>query len=129
LEEEMLKGLEARLQLAKDAPPRSASNLPRLKERIANKLSSRLGWQPRCKPTVLPSGRMLLPLYSDTYSVGLMAISDDEGKTWYAGKPLAGFGSIQPSALRRQDGTLVPYMRENAPLRPSRVPRSKDPGI
>jgi predicted neuraminidase len=128
-EEEMLKGLESRLQLAKDTPPRSASNLARLKERIGNKLSSRLGWQPRCKPTVLPSGRLLLPLYSDTYSVSLMAISDDDGKTWYASKPLAGFGNIQPAVLRRHEGTLVAYMRENGPLRRIRIAESRDDGI
>ena len=28
---------------------------------IGDKLASRLGWQTRCKPTVLPSGRILLP--------------------------------------------------------------------
>jgi predicted neuraminidase len=128
-QEEMLKGLAARLKLVKDSPPRSAANLARLKERIGNKLSSRLGWQPRCKPTVLPKGRILLPLYSDTYSVSLMAISDDDGKTWYASKPLAGFGNIQPAVLRRKDGTLVAYMRENGPLKRIRVAESRDDGI
>jgi predicted neuraminidase len=128
-EEEMLKGLDHRLSAFKDVPPRSAENLTRLKERIADKLSSRLGWQPRCKPTVLPTGRILLPLYSDTYSVSVMAISDDEGKTWYASKPLAGFGSIQPAVLRRNDGTLVAYMRENGPIRKVRIAESKDDGI
>ena len=48
---------------------------------------------------------MLLPLYSDTYSAGLMAISDDEGKTWTASKPLAAFGGIQPAVVQREDGT------------------------
>jgi predicted neuraminidase len=128
-EEEMLKGLDERLKAFKDLPPRSAENLPRLKERIADKLSSRLGWQPRCKPTVLPRGRILLPLYSDTYSVSVMAISDDDGKTWYAGKPLAGFGNIQPAVLRRNDGTLVAYMRENGPIKKVRVAESKDDGV
>jgi predicted neuraminidase len=128
-EEEMLKGLEARQKMFPDTPLRSASNPDKLRERIGNKLSSRLGWQPRCKPTVLPSGRILLPLYSDTYSVSLMAISDDEGKTWYAGKPLAGFGNIQPAVLRRKDGTLVAYMRENGPIKRIRFAESKDDGI
>jgi hypothetical protein len=87
--------------------------LPRLltdelvKKRASDKLLSRLGWQPRCKPTVLRSGRILLPLYSDTYSAGLMAISDDGGKTWTASRPLAGFVSIQPAVLERKDGSLV----------------------
>jgi hypothetical protein len=42
-----------------------------------------------------------------------MAISDDDGKTWYASKPLIGFGNIQPAVLRRDDGVLVAYMRED----------------
>ena len=45
---------------------------------LGEKLNQRLGWQPRCKPTILSSGRILLPLYSDTYSFSLMAISDDD---------------------------------------------------
>jgi predicted neuraminidase len=126
--EEMLKGLEERLKLFKDTPP-SVERVQKLKNLIEDKLSSRLGWQTRCKPLVLPTGRILLPLYSDTYSVSLMAISDDEGKTWYASKPLAGYGNIQPALLRRKDGTIVAYMRENGPLRKVRVAESKDDGI
>jgi predicted neuraminidase len=125
----MLKGLEDRLQRFKDARPKGAEDLDALKERIADKLSSRLGWQPRCKPTVLPSGRILLPLYSDTYSVSIMAISDDLGKTWTASRPLAGYGNIQPSVLHRKDGTLVAYMRENGPLHKIRIAESKDDGM
>ncbi len=100
-----------------------------LKERLQNKLLQRLGWQPRCKPTVLPSGRILLPLYTDTYSFSLMAISDDDGATWYASKPLMGFGSIQPAVLRKDDGTLVAYMRENGPVNKIRVCESSDDGV
>src|SRR6185369_10843305 len=70
-----------------------------------------------------------LPLYSATYSAGLMAISDDGGKTWTASRPLAGFGSIQQSVLEKADGTLVAYMRENGPLKKVRVSESKDRGL
>ncbi|MCS6865120.1 MAG: sulfatase-like hydrolase/transferase [Gemmataceae bacterium] len=100
-----------------------------VKKRVADKLLSRLGWQPRCKPTVLASGRILLPLYSDTYSAGIMAISDDGGKTWTASEPLAGFGSIQPAVLERRDGTVVAYMRENGVFKKIRVAESKDGGM
>ncbi len=100
----------------------------RLREKLGDKLYQRLGWQPRCKPTVLPSGRILLPLYSDTFSISLMAISDDEGKTWTASEPLIGFGNIQPAVLRRNDGTLVAYMRENGGRQRIRVAESKDDG-
>lgn len=96
--------------------------------KLGDKLYQRLGWQPRCKPTVLPSGRILLPLYSDTFSISIMAISDDEGQTWRASEPLLGFGAIQPAVLRRNDGTLVAYMRENGPLNKIRVCESADEG-
>ena len=99
------------------------------KSRLTDKLYQRMGWQPRCKPTVLPSGRILLPLYTDTYSVSIMAISDDEGVTWFASKPLLGFGAIQPAVLRRDDGTLVAYMRENGYTGHVRVCESADEGM
>lgn len=131
-EERMLSALDARLK-SPDARLPEEANIPervaKFKNLIRDKLSSRLGWQPRCKPTVLPSGRILLPLYSDTYSVGIMAISDDQGQTWYASQPLAGFGSIQPTVLRRNDGTLVAYMRESGPYKCIRVAESRDDGV
>ncbi|MFL5342394.1 MAG: exo-alpha-sialidase [Gemmataceae bacterium] len=122
-----LKLLDERLAGSKVAI--SETRLDKLKERLGDKLYQRLGWQPRCKPTVLPGGRILLPLYSDTFSISILAISDDGGETWYAGKPLIGFGNIQPSVLRRNDGTLVAYMRENGPLKKVRVAESKDDGV
>ena len=108
---------------------RMESELAALRKKVANKLFQRLGWQPRCKPTVLPSGRMLLPLYTDTFSISIMAISDDDGETWFAGEPLIGFGNIQPAVLRRGDGSLVAYMRENGPRDRIRVAESKDDGV
>jgi predicted neuraminidase len=100
-----------------------------LKRRITDKLSQRLGWQPRCKPTLLRSGRILLPLYSDTYSVSIMAISDDAGQTWFASRPLAGYGNIQPAVLQKNDGSLIAYMRENGPLDRIRLAESHDEGV
>jgi predicted neuraminidase len=105
------------------------AEISQLKERLSDRLYQRLGWQPRCKPTVLPSGRILLPLYSDTYSISIMAISDDDGNTWYASKPLLGFGNIQPAVLRRDDGTLIAYMRENGVSGRVRVSESTDDGL
>jgi predicted neuraminidase len=131
-EEQMLKALDARIKTPGTRLPEEADTpekIERFKNLIRDKLAGRLGWQPRCKPTVLPTGRILLPLYSDTYAVGIMAISDDKGRTWYASGPLAGFGSIQPAVLRRNDGTLVAYMREDGPIERIRVAESRDDGI
>ena len=108
---------------------RQRAEIDGLRAKLGDKLSQRLGWQPRCKPTILPSGRMLLPLYSDTFSISIMAITDDGGRTWQASKPLLGFGNIQPSVLRRDDGTLVAYMRENGWRNRVRVCESKDDGL
>ena len=126
-ERQMTEALEARMK--DSTTPVRPERLERLQKQISDKLTSRLGWQVRCKPTVLPSGRILLPLYSDTYSAGLMAVSDDQGHSWYASEPLAGFGSIQPTVLRRNDGTLVAYMRENGRLKKIRISESRDDGL
>lgn len=118
--------------LAKPPIPLSEKQLSVItdaKVKLSQKLYQRLGWQPRCKPTVLPSGRMLLPLYTDTFSISIMAISDDGGCTWFASKPLLGFGAIQPAVLRRDNGTLVAYMRENGYTGRIRVAESTDEGI
>lgn len=125
--EEMERALQERLN--KSPMPPEMSRVTELRGRIADKLSQRLGWQPRCKPTVLRSGRILLPLYSDTYSVSIMALSDDHGETWFASRPLAGYGNIQPAVLEKQNGALVAYMRENGPLDHIRVSESTDHGM
>lgn len=121
LEEELLP-YRAQITAEREA------KLDELRERLGDKLFQRLGWQPRCKPTQLPSGRILLPLYTDTYSISIMAITDDHGLTWRASKPLLGFGNIQPTVLRRNDGTLVAYMRENGLSGKIRMAESKDEG-
>ena len=58
-----------------------------------------------------------------------MALSDDGGETWFASEPLIGFGNIQPTVLRRDDGTLVAYMRENGLRDRIRVSESTDDGM
>jgi predicted neuraminidase len=115
--------------LPSDLTDRQKREVSEFTERLGDRLYQRLGWQPRCKPTVLPSGRILLPLYSDTYSFSMMAISDDKGASWFASEPLIGFGNIQPVVLRRKDGTLFAFMRENGPRERIRVAESKDDGM
>jgi len=98
--------------------------------RAEDKYFSRMGWFGRTHPLELPSGRILLPLYSDGYSFSLMAITDDRGITWTASEPIITHGGIQPSVVRKNDGTLVAYMRDNGPP-PKRVQiaYSKDDGV
>lgn len=102
---------------------RRAQYLKRLLDRAGDKFFSRLGWMTRTHPRQLPSGRIIVPLYSDGYSFSMMALSDDGGATWMASEPLVGYGAIQPSVVRRRDGTLVAYMRDAGPP-PKRIHRS-----
>lgn len=118
--------------LGKDlnGPPAVAKWAEKMIALSANKYASRMGWFSRTHPLQLPSGRILVPLYSDGYSFGLMAISDDKGVTWKASEPIVGYGNIQPTVVRKNSGELVAYMRDNGPP-PKRVhvSTSKDDGV
>jgi predicted neuraminidase len=111
------------------SPERAQALRRRYAERSKDELYQRLGWMPRVHPTVLPSGRWLLPLYCDTFSISLVAISDDRGSSWTASRPMIGFGNIQPSIVRKNDGTLVAFMRENGPRKRIRLSSSSDDGL
>lgn len=117
--------------LAKDlkGPAPYARRASQLIALSADKYFSRAGWFTRTHPIQLPSGRILVPMYSDGYSFGIMAISDDNGVTWRGSEPIVGHGNIQPSVVRKKSGELVAYMRDNGPP-PKRVliATSKDDG-
>lgn len=100
---------------------------PKIKEFIdyalsasQDKLKSRLGWMTRAHPFVLDGKRLIVPLYSDGFNFSLMAISDDWGATWRTSTPLVGEGNVQPSIIRRRDGSLLTFMRDNG-LPPQRI--------
>jgi predicted neuraminidase len=103
----------------KDAPPERQKAIKayveNLKKSAADKLSRRLGWMTRAHPFVLDGKRLIVPLYSDGFSFSLMAITDDWGKNWTTSTPLVGAGNIQPSIVRKKDGTLFTLMRDNGP--------------
>jgi hypothetical protein len=97
--------------------------------KVADKLNCRLGWMTRVHPYVVDRKRLIVPLYSDGFDFSLMAITDDWGATWTTSTPLIGMANVQPSLVRKRDGTLVAYMRDNGPP-PQRIPvsESKDRG-
>lgn len=111
------------------ANPRSAGLVKQFKERAGQELYQRLGWMPRCHTTNLANGSIVLPLYCDTFSVSIMAITADDGQTWQTSRPLVGLGNIQPSVVQRKDGSLVAMMRENGPKDRIRICESKDNGM
>lgn len=79
-----------------------------------------MGWMTRIPPLLMDGERILLPLYSDGYNLSLVAISEDDGKTWKPSLPIVGRGNVQPSLIRKKDGAIVAYMRDNGDA-PGRV--------
>lgn len=114
----------------KDAQGPLGERARKLIEHADDMYFSRMGWFTRTHPLQLPSGRILAPMYSDGYSFGIMAISDDGGYTWTASEPIVGYGGIQPSVVRKKDGTLVAYLRDNGPPpKRAQISYSKDDGV
>ena len=116
--------------LASAADAQQAEWVKKMIERAEDKYFSRMGWMGRTHPVELPSGRILVPLYSDGYDFSLIAITDDGGATWTTSEPLVSAGGVQPSLVRKRDGAIVAYMRDNGPP-PNLVltSTSKDNGI
>jgi len=71
------------------------------------------GWMSRTHPIILDNGKLLLPLYSDGFNFGLIAISEDKGETWKCSLPIVGRGLNQPSLVVRNDGSIMAYMRDD----------------
>jgi len=103
---------------------RAQAHLSELRTHATEKLYRRLGWMTRAHPFVLDAKRLIVPLYSDGFSFSLMAITDDWGQTWHTSTPLVGAGNIQPSIVRRRDGSLYTLMRDNGPP-PKRLQQSE----
>ena len=106
---------------------RSRAAEPKIKDYIdyalsasQDKLKTRLGWMTRAHPFILDGKRLIVPLYSDGFNFSLMAITDNWGQTWHTSTPLIGEGNVQPSIVRRRDGSLYTMMRDNG-LPPQRI--------
>jgi predicted neuraminidase len=110
--------------LPEDRRQAARDYIARQRKHAADKLFRRLGWMTRAHPLVLDKQRLIVPLYSDGFSFSLMAITDDWGKSWKTSTPLVGFGNIQPSIVRKKDGTLYALMRDNGPA-PKRLHQSE----
>ncbi len=81
------------------------------------------GWMSRTHPTILENGKILLPLYSDGFNFGLIAISKDDGETWSSSLPIVGRGLNQPSLVVRNNGSIDAYLRDDG-NEPGRIMKS-----
>lgn len=77
-----------------------------------------IGWMTRIKPLLMENGRIVLPLYSDGFNMSMMAISEDNGKSWHPSLPLVGRGPIQPAVVQKKNGNLFALMRDSGDAPP-----------
>ncbi|MGE5194833.1 MAG: sialidase family protein [Deltaproteobacteria bacterium] len=111
-------------RLAESFRDRARQYLADRRKHSADRYFNRMGWMTRVHPFVLDGKRLIVPLYSDGFDFSIMALSDDWGATWAASHPLVSQGGVQPSLVRKKDGTLVALMRDNGPP-PKRVLKSE----
>ena len=116
VEEQFKKNGREDLTYAEYAPPYETL----LTEAAKDPRKRETGWMTRTHPILLATGKMLLPLYSDGFNFGLIAISDDQGQTWNCSLPIVGRGLNQPSLIERKDGSIDAYMRQDGD-EPSRI--------
>jgi predicted neuraminidase len=77
-------------------------------------ISRRIGWQTKNKPFLM-GDRIIVPLYSDGLDCAIFAYTDDGGIHWQSSNPVVGGIGIQPTILKKKDGTLFAYLRDNGP--------------
>jgi len=88
----------------------------------------------RVHPIMLSDSHMMLGLYSDVFNCSLAAFTRDWGHTWTFSEPILDplvkhLGNIQPSFVRRSDGSIAAFMRDNGLPKYVRTAASKDGGI
>ena len=125
--------VERDLRRVEELPPERRERLRRYladrRAHAADPYFRRMGWMPRTHPLQLEDGRILVPLYSDGFDFSLIALSDDEGATWRCSTPLIGDGPVQPALVRKRDGTIAAFMRDNGgPPQRMQYSESRDRG-
>ncbi|MAF67166.1 MAG: neuraminidase [Planctomycetes bacterium] len=100
--------------------PRYSSQLI---EAARDPVKRQCGWMTRVHPVLRSDGRILLPLYSDGFNLGLMALGEADGESWRALGPIVSPGGVQPSPVPLGEGRWIAFLRDNGPA-PHRMLRS-----
>ncbi|MEZ6054952.1 MAG: sialidase family protein, partial [Planctomycetaceae bacterium] len=95
-EEKYRKRLEHGVRMART----DQTYLAEYQDAVWGRLPGMLSWMPRCQPIMLSDNRMLIGLYSDVYCTSLSCFTEDGGKTWEYGEPMADYGLIQPAIIQ-----------------------------
>lgn len=100
---------------------------------VSSKLRQRLGWMTRLHPIMTSDNRLMLGLYSDVFNCSMAAFTEDWGNTWSFSEPIldpniAKISNIQPSFVKKKDGGIVAFMRDNGLPKKIRTANSTDNG-
>jgi len=114
--------------------PKLTSMLEEGRRAAESKLSQRLGWMTRLHPIMTSDKRMMLGLYSDVFNCSLAAFTEDWGQTWSFSFPIldpdiSKISNIQPSFVKKKDGGIVAFMRDNGLPKKIRTAVSNDQGV
>jgi predicted neuraminidase len=85
----------------------------------------------RLHPIMLSDKKIMLGLYSDVWNCSLAAFTEDWGQNWTFSKPIIThqFGNIQPAFVKKRDGAVVAFMRDNGMPKQIRRAESTDGGM
>lgn len=116
-------------------------SIPNIREMIEegrraaqDKLSCRLGWMTRVHPIMSSGNRIMLGLYSDVFNCSVAAFTEDWGANWSFSQPIMDpefklLGNIQPSFVKKANGEIMAFMRDNGLPKFVRTSISKDDGL
>ncbi len=114
--------------------PQLKKEVETAKQMAQTKLHQRLGWMTRIHPIMVTKNRMMLGLYSDVFNCSLAGFTDDWGEHWFFSNPILdkdikNIANIQPSFVKKKDGTIVAFMRDNGIPKRVRTAYSTDLGM
>jgi len=98
---------------------------------VKDKLQRRLGWMTRTRPIMTSDKRLMLGIYHDLFACGLAAFTENQGNTWSFSQPIQDIylGLLQPTFVKKSDGGIVCFLRDNGLPKQIRVTESQDGGI
>lgn len=137
LEQKFLEVIERgqpAIEVLSTIEPHLKEEVESVKKSAQTKLHQRLGWMTRIHPIMVTENRIMLGLYSDVFNCSLAGFTDDWGEHWFFSNPILdkeikNIANIQPSFVKKMDGTIVAYMRDNGIPKRIRVAYSSDLGM
>lgn len=131
---EMLEKNKPAIEALAQIEPQIAEEVEFAKKSAETKLSQRLGWMTRVHPIMIDEKTLMIGLYSDVFNCSLAGFTMDWGKNWYFSYPILDYeikniANIQPSFVKKKDGTIVAFMRDNGIPKRIRTAYSTDQGM